>query len=107
MTSFQHLNATAAQEMLAEPHHIADIRDPASFQAGRMVGAQRLDNSNVAQFIAATPKDQPLIVCCYHGNSSQSAAQFFAEQGFETVYSLDGGYELWKAQYPALCEHGD
>jgi thiosulfate sulfurtransferase len=43
-------------------------------------------------------------VCCYHGNSSQGAAQYFAEQGFTQAYSLDGGYEMWKVLYPQQCQ---
>ncbi len=40
--------------------------------------------------------DTPVIVCCYHGISSQQAAQFLIHQGFEEVYSLDGGFEAWR-----------
>ena len=35
-----------------------------------------------------------------HGNSSQPAAQFLYEKGFEQVYSLDGGFEAWQALFP-------
>lgn len=83
---------------------IADIRDPQSYQAGHITGAQRVDNDNLADFIAATPKNAPLIVCCYHGNSSQSAADYFFQQGYSEVYSLDGGYEMWKLALPELCQ---
>jgi thiosulfate sulfurtransferase len=34
-------------------------------------------------------------VYCYHGNSSQSAAAYLAEQGFEATFSIDGGYETY------------
>jgi thiosulfate sulfurtransferase len=46
----------------------------------------------------------PVVVCCYHGNSSQSAAQFLVEQGFTEVYSLNGGFEQWKVSYPQHCQ---
>jgi rhodanese-related sulfurtransferase len=45
--------------------------------------------------------DAPLIVSCYHGNSSQGAAAYLVGQGFSEVYSLDGGFELWHATYPS------
>jgi rhodanese-related sulfurtransferase len=32
--------------------------------------------------------------------SSQSAAAFLNEKVFENVYSMDGGVELWRCQYP-------
>jgi thiosulfate sulfurtransferase len=44
--------------------------------------------------------DTPVIVCCYHGISSQQAAQFLIHQGFEEVYSLDGGFEAWRKDQP-------
>ena len=46
--------------------------------------------------ICNTRKDKSIIVCCYHGNSSQSAAEFLVKSGFNDVYSLDGGYEAWR-----------
>lgn len=40
--------------------------------------------------------DSPLVVVCYHGISSQNAAQYLHEQGFDDVYSLDGGFQAWR-----------
>tara|TARA_B100000700_G_C14935434_1_gene804025 strand:+ start:314 stop:499 length:186 start_codon:yes stop_codon:yes gene_type:complete len=55
-----------------------------------------LSDKNIHSFIKNTKKDRSIIVCCYHGNSSQRAAKFLVDQGFADVYSLNGGYELWK-----------
>ncbi|MCV6069119.1 sulfurtransferase, partial [Escherichia coli] len=39
----------------------------------------------------------------YHGISSQGAAQYLVNQGFEQVYSVDGGFEAWqRAQLPIV-----
>jgi thiosulfate sulfurtransferase len=75
---------------------IIDIRDGLSYDNGHIEHAIQLNSSNADNFINNTPIDTPIIIYCYHGNSSQSAGQFLAEQGFKEVYSLDGGYELWK-----------
>lgn len=83
---------------------IVDIRDPNSFSMGRITAAQALNNDNVQAFIENTDKQIPVVVCCYHGNSSQGAAQVLVEQGFAEVYSLNGGYEAWKNNYPEHCE---
>ena len=32
--------------------------------------------------------------------ASQGAAAYLVGQGFSQVYSLDGGFELWRATYP-------
>ena len=85
---------------------VVDIRDERSFTAGHIVQATLLDNAGLASFLEATDQTVPVIVCCYHGNMSQSGAAFLAERGFQEVYSLDGGFSAWSMQYPADCEVG-
>ena len=34
------------------------------------------------------------------GNSSQGAAQYLLQQGYDEVYSLDGGFEAWRREFP-------
>ena len=80
--------------------NVIDIRDPQSFAAGHMPQAVNINNQNAADYIENTDKQTPLIVVCYHGHSSQPAAQYFAAQGFEDVYSMDGGFEVWKLNNP-------
>ena len=105
MSGFQRITAGDAKALMeAGKINIADIRDAMSFGAGHISGAARVDNDNLAEFLSGCDKADPLLVCCYHGNSSQGAAQFFAGQGYEKVYSLDGGYELWKLAFPDLAE---
>ena len=77
---------------------VLDIRDKESFDSGHIDGALNLSNDNIDDFISNTKKDKSLIVYCYHGNSSQKAAEFLASHGFIDVYSLDGGYEEWKTK---------
>jgi thiosulfate sulfurtransferase len=74
---------------------VIDIRDVASFQTGHIDSAINVDNNNVQSFIGGADKEVPLIVCCYHGNMSQGAADFFGQQGFTRSCSLDGGYAQW------------
>ena len=103
--SFKTIHAAQARELLdADQATFVDIRDPQSFQVGHIRGAQRLDNDCLPQFLKSQDKSRPLVVCCYHGMSSQSAAQYLADQGFTEVYSLDGGYEGWKGLQPDACE---
>ena len=70
--------------------------------------ATDLETLAIAEFrdpSAEDSLDAPLIVTCYHGNSSQSAAAYLVGQGFSDVYSLDGGFELWRATYPDETAH--
>lgn len=103
--SFERIQLAQAKELLEAGNvNVADVRDAASFQDGHIKNSTRIDNSNIGEFIAATRKDEPLIVCCYHGHASQGAAQFLASEGYQQVYSLDGGYEMWKLAFPEWCE---
>ena len=104
MSDFKRIDPHTASQLLDNDAQLVDIRDPQSFDFGHIPGAIRLDNDNLADFVANADQQAPLIVCCYHGNSSQGAAGFFASQGYSEVYSLDGGYEMWKMAAPELCE---
>jgi thiosulfate sulfurtransferase len=78
---------------------IGDVRAADAFSAGSMANAIHIQQEIMDEFLANTAKDKPLILYCYHGNSSQGAANYFSEQGFEEVYSVDGGYEAWRVKY--------
>lgn len=81
-------------------HVVVDIRDETSFANGRISDALHLTNENLANFLREADPDMPVVVCCYHGHSSQQAAQFLVSQDFTQVYSLDGGFTQWQLQYP-------
>jgi thiosulfate sulfurtransferase len=78
---------------------IGDVRDADSYRSSCIAGAIHLQQETLDDFLQATPKDKPLILYCYHGNSSQGAADYFHGLGFEEVYSVDGGFEAWRAKY--------
>ena len=78
---------------------------------GHIDRAENASPINLGRFLTETRKDRPVLIYCYHGNSSQAYAKAFAESGFCEVYSLDGGYEGWAAAQaraattaPALSE---
>lgn len=106
MSEFQRIAPEQAQALRTQGAVVVDIRDPQSFALGHIAGSQHLDNYSLADFIAKADLDRPLIVTCYHGNSSQSAAAYLVGQGFSEVYSLDGGFELWRASFPEEVAEG-
>ncbi|WP_144170288.1 thiosulfate sulfurtransferase GlpE [Pseudomonas sp. Kh13] len=107
MSEFKRIPPDQALELRKkEGAVVVDIRDPQAFAAGHITGARHLDNHSVAEFIRNADLDAPTLVVCYHGNSSQSAAAYLVNQGFSDVYSVDGGFELWRATYPAETAQG-
>ena len=104
---FQHISPAELKEKIDENNvSIVDIRDQNSYFDGHITNAELLDNNTVPTFLsqALQVKEKPVVVCCYHGNSSQGAAQYLAEQGLGNVYSLDGGFEVWKIAFPELVK---
>ncbi len=101
--SMQLITTAAAKEKIeSSPVCIVDIRDENSFISSHIREAINLNQMQLAQFIATTEKSLPVIVYCYHGNSSKMAAQYLYSQGFHEVYSMEGGFEAWRSQYDVV-----
>lgn len=97
MTSFSLLASEQAREFFNEQQPvILDIRDAASFQQGHIPNAIHMPSEQLADFASQQDKQQTVVVCCYHGNSSKQVAKILCEQGFANVYSLEGGYHGWQ-----------
>ena len=101
MNEYKCIDAPTAKELLSNSNEIIlfDIRDAESFGEGHVEGATNLNQSNIYHYLNNTDKDTPILIMCYHGVSSQSVAQYFSDNGFEDVNSIDGGYEGWKEKY--------
>lgn len=85
----------ARQLLTDETVTVLDIRDPVSFSDEHIENAVHAESIDMNKFLAEEDKNKPLLVYCYHGISSQSAAAFLIENGFTQVYSLEGGYAAW------------
>lgn len=94
---FQRIGLVEAEKLIGDASpNILDARDARAFMASHIDGARHLSGANLKAFVANVAKDQPLLIYCYHGVSSQDYAKVFVESGFGQVYSLDGGYEAWR-----------
>ncbi|RDV23965.1 thiosulfate sulfurtransferase GlpE [Alteromonas aestuariivivens] len=103
MAEFTHISVSDVAKRQDELV-VVDIRDPQSYASAHMPDATNLNNDNFAAFLERTPRTQPVVVVCYHGVSSQQAAQVIAQQGFEQVYSMDGGFEAWRLAQPVVSD---
>ena len=93
------IHVQKAQELLNYPGTvIVDIRDKVSFQAGNIPNSINLSNENFVDFLDSTDRKAPLLIYCYHGINSKDAAEYFVNNGFHTVFSLDGGYSEFSQQ---------
>ena len=93
------IHVQEAQELLNDPGTvIVDIRDKVSFQAGNIPNSINLSNEDIVDFLDSTDRKAPLLIYCYHGINSKDAAEYFVNNGFKSVFSLDGGYSEFSQQ---------
>ncbi|WP_114193002.1 thiosulfate sulfurtransferase GlpE [Edaphovirga cremea] len=105
MEQFEAINVEQAFNRLQQGNAVlVDIRDPQSFEASHASGAFHLTNDSMQTFMQRTDLETPVMVMCYHGISSRGAAQYLLNQGFEAVYSIDGGFEAWAREFPLNLE---
>lgn len=101
MAKFQLISTRDAQKrLLNEKVKMVDIRDENSFLADHIAGSFHLTDASVAQFMQEVAPDTPVFVICYHGNSSKGVAQYLCDQGYQDVYSVEGGFAGWRIMDP-------
>lgn len=76
---------------------IVDIRDAGDYKEGHIPQARHLPFSALQERVGelAKVKDQPIIVYCRSGATSQSACVLLKKNGFANVHSLKGGLPSW------------
>jgi thiosulfate sulfurtransferase len=94
--SYQRISIEDAKKVIeTDKITVIDIRDFNSFSSGHIKNAIHIEDLNIENFIKEKDKNEPILIYCYHGNSSQLAANFFSQKGFKYVYSMDEGYSGW------------
>ena len=97
--SYKCIDVSKAKELIINNKvTIADIRDTGSYQEGNISNSINLTDQNIEEFLDTADRSAPLLVYCYHGNNSVGAAEYFANNGFTSVFSLDGGYDEYSQQ---------
>lgn len=75
---------------------ILDARDAYSYKESHIDGAMQAHGGLVEHLIGVGDYERPVLVYCYHGNSSKDLAEVFGRAGFKYCYSMKGGYTAWK-----------
>ncbi|UOG90974.1 MAG: ankyrin repeat domain-containing protein [Candidatus Thiothrix sulfatifontis] len=94
--SYESLLAEQVPELLEQADVVVlDTRDPHSFAQGHLPNAKPADEANIARLIRGRNKAQPVLVYCYHGNSSRDLCRLLGGFGYTQVYNLEGGWQAW------------
>lgn len=98
--------SAVAHMIKAESPILVDVREPEEFAQGHLAGAIsvprgvlefKVDPSNPTGIPTLLDKSAQMVVYCKSGARSALAAQTLRTLGYESVTSMGGGIEAWKA----------
>ena len=99
MQSYKCIDVSEAKELIINNKvTIVDIRDTGTYQEGNIPDSINLSDQNIEEFMETADRSAPLLVYCYHGNNSMGAAEYFVNNGFTSVFNLNGGYAEYSQQ---------
>lgn len=104
MSEFISIDVIQAEQKRRNGALLVDIRDNQNFQAAHVINAFQLTDHTLLTLLNDYDYDTPILVLCYHGISSRGAAQYLVNQGFEEIYSVEGGFDAWLRQFPEQIE---
>jgi rhodanese-related sulfurtransferase len=95
VVAYKNLTVNELDEFLTQPARIIlDHRDPKSYASAHLPDAKPVSDRLIMHLMRAN-KETPVLVYCYHGNSSRDLATLLVNFGFRDVYSLEGGWQAW------------
>jgi len=77
---------------------VLDVREAAEYERGHMLNARNIALGELESRAGEIEKHKakPVIVVCDDGNPSGRAAAALRKQGFEQVFTLNGGIRAWR-----------
>lgn len=93
------IGAADAVRLINKGAAVIDVREPAAFAEGHIVGAKNVPLAQIeAGGEVAKKKNKVLITVCDRGITSSKAARVLRAAGYESVFSLRGGLAGWRAE---------
>lgn len=88
-----------ARELQRSGLLLIDVREPAEWADGMAEGAKPVAKAELEKSACSHIADvrQAVILICAGGKRSESCAEALMAQGYETVYSVQGGTQAWQA----------
>src|SRR5690606_6955324 len=83
-----------------------DVRSIEQYKAGHIPQSRNVPAADVANKLGGLPKEKPIIVVCERGRTSIGVVNTLKSNGFQDVYSLQGGLAAWvEAGMPLAKKH--
>ncbi len=88
------------QQMLesGEELVIVDVREKNLYDENHVPGAIWIPYSSVRDRMKELNTDDTIVFVCHSGPMGAASAQLLADNGYKSVYNLEGGMAAWKSQ---------
>lgn len=83
-------------ENLSDDSVLIDVRTEAERSVGKIEGSINIPLEELRNRLDEIPRDKKIILYCTKSRKSYFASRVLLQNGFENVYSLSGGYLLYK-----------
>ncbi|MGH8372011.1 MAG: rhodanese-like domain-containing protein [Gammaproteobacteria bacterium] len=99
LRKFRETSPAEAVLLINKGAAVVDIRAAKDFGAGHIIGARNIPAAEFDGRIAELEKfrEQPILIYCQSGQTSQGRATALAKAGFQQVHSLKGGLSAWQS----------
>jgi rhodanese-related sulfurtransferase len=95
--SYHDIHAAEVGELLQkEGVVVIDVRDAQAQSKGQLPNALPPSDAVINGLVRQRRSNPPVLVYCYHGNSSRDLCGFLSQLGLSQVYNLVGGWEAWE-----------
>ncbi|CAN5369063.1 rhodanese-like domain-containing protein [soil metagenome] len=101
--SYQSISPKKCSEKLkkGETLRFIDVRELQEFEIARVEEAELLPLSRFNEWIETLKPAEEIVVMCHHGIRSANVCMFLVRNGFEKVFNLEGGIDLWSTEVDA------
>jgi len=91
-----------------EPIQLLDVREPFEWRISNLgrYGAKLIRMGDLPARIEELDRNEPIVVYCRTGSRSDLVAKYLVLDGFERVWSLNGGINAWaRTEDPDLRQY--
>jgi rhodanese-related sulfurtransferase len=97
------INVDQAYDYYQQGYFLLDVREPSEWDEIHVPEATLIPLGELESRVNELPRDQEIIVMCRSGNRSQVGRDILKDAGFESVTSIAGGIQEWRASgYPTV-----
>jgi rhodanese-related sulfurtransferase len=97
---YQSITPTQLTERLknGDEFKFIDVREPQEYAVARLPEAELLPLTRFNEWIETLAPEEEIVVMCHHGIRSANVCMYLVRNGFEKVFNLDGGIDLWSIE---------